>query len=86
MIIIFLITQYLLFALLQWYYTKLAYSKNGKWSNIKPDITDIIVMVIPILNVFSVIGFLFFYPIRKTNNHRIKINHNIMNQFFNIKK
>ncbi len=84
---IIIIGQYLLFALLQWYYVKLAHSKNGRWSNIEPELIDVILVLIPIVNIlFFIIGVLFAFPIRKSDNQKIKINHKVMNQFFNIKK
>ena len=72
-----LILIYVLSAVLQYLHTKISHSKKGIYSIVKTDSLDVAIVFIPLVNTITVIiGWLFYFPIKKTKNR---------NKFFNIK-
>ena len=77
---LFIIIQ-ILSMIINWKYFSIAYSKNGKWEDLKVSLLDLLWVVIPIFNtIFAIVAWLFHYP--KVSNR----NNNFYNKLFNIKK
>lgn len=78
MTIIILIIIYIISVLLMWLYFHLAYSKNGVFKSIDAECSDLIIVLIPLLNTFGVFYlYLIEPPIEKECN---------CNKFFKVKK
>ena len=79
-IIIFSIS-YLLSVIITWNFIRIAHSKGGIYSYSKPDLMDVLITFMPILNTFiGVVYWLCFPP-----NAKYKIDFRL-NKFFNVKK
>lgn len=83
MITTILITICLLSVYLNYRHTSIIFSKNGKWSNLNPDISDIFNIICPIKNTVFALLNIFYNPYREDLP---KKKSNNFNKFFNIKK
>lgn len=62
---IWIISIYLVSALGMWFYTRILYSKNGNFPCSRPDIVDVIFVLIPGLNtVACIVNWIFSFPYR----------------------
>lgn len=78
-IIIYLVSCYAMYKFIQ-----IAYSKEGRWSNIGPDGSDLIFCFMPLLNTATaIISWIFFNPRRQKETVKKEIN---LIKFFRIKK
>lgn len=64
-IILTLTIIYLISVFLTWFYFKLIFSKYGNWSNLLPGITELMIMIIPLMNTFFLLAWIFNYPLKK---------------------
>ena len=63
MILLIILFGYLLPVFLCWYHYHLAFSKGGRWEGVDPNIVNLIIMLIPGVNIINVgITWLIFPP------------------------
>jgi hypothetical protein len=78
MVILILILIYALSAFGMWKFIQIAYSSEGRWSNIVPTSADIFVTFCPVMNTFGCFWFIFSGARRKDPDHYYK--------FFKVKR
>lgn len=79
-----IIVGYVIPLVSNWNWINIAYSKDGRWSPIDPNGSDMVIVLLPIVNLVACIMSIFVSPLRGVNRIRVpKVN---INRFFNIKK
>lgn len=77
--IVFFLVFYFVSFFIAYKYVQIAHSKEGRWSNLDADNSDLMVTIIPVLNSFVMIVWLFISPYRNTKKKN-------KNGFFKIKR
>ena len=69
--IICFIIFYVLPVIINWFYFRLGFGKNGKSEGMKIDNVVFLFMFVPLLNLlFSVLGWLLYYPLKRRNKEK----------------
>lgn len=76
---IILLSIYLMSALLMYLWVKLIHSKKGRWSGLEPDLTDVALVIVPVLNTIACcVSWFVRFPYKSDSMNT--------SRFFNIKK
>lgn len=70
LIIILILILWIIPGYMAWLYFHKAYSKNGMWYGLKPERSDIYVVIIPICNIIWCISWIVNYPIKSNNDSK----------------